>query len=190
MIVSSLWVCTFGSTLHWCNIRPTLCFYRGWKKYDIINILWSFSLFVSKPKKVVCPHCYESVVAKGMREHIALTCTMAPLEIRKEMKGRIREDEKSPNMSVIFGGAVLLFFGLPFTLTPFFIYQLWESMFNSDGTFILLLILISFAIVILMFGLFIQITGLAMMRGNVPNWAKHSGRVDNDQNFWDRHDHP
>ena len=71
-----------------------------------------------------------------------------------------------------FGGAVLLFFGLPFTLTPFFIYQLWESMFPSDGPLILLLILISVAIVFLIFGLFIQITGLAMMRGNVPNWAK------------------
>ena len=66
----------------------------------------------------------------------------------------------------------MLFFGLPFTLTPFFIYQLWESMFPSDGPFILLLILISVAIVFLMFGLFIQITGLAMMRSNVPNWAK------------------
>ena len=70
------------------------------------------------------------------------------------------------------GGAGLLFLGLPFTLTPFFIYQLWESMFPSDGPFILLLILISVAIVFLIFGLFIQITGLAMMRGNVPNWAK------------------
>ena len=71
-----------------------------------------------------------------------------------------------------FGGAVLLFFGLPFTLTPLFMYQLWESMFPSDGPFILLLIFISVAIVFLMFGLIIQITGLAMMRGNVPNWAK------------------
>ena len=51
---------------------------------------------MSKPKEVVCPHCHEPVVAKGMREHIALTCTMVPLEIRKEMKGRIREDEKRP----------------------------------------------------------------------------------------------
>ena len=78
------------------------------------------------------------------------------------------------------GGAGLLFLGLPFTLTPFFIYQLWESMFPSDGPFILLLILISVAIVFLMFGLFIQITGLAMMRGNVPNWVKHSGSAGND----------
>ncbi len=89
------------------------------------------------------------------------------------------------------GGAGLLFLGLPFTLTPFFIYQLWESMFPSDGPFILLLILISVAIVFLMFGLFIQITGLAMMRGNVPNWAKlivneddyDSGSTD----FYDHH---
>ena len=78
------------------------------------------------------------------------------------------------------GGAGLLFLGLPFTLTPFFIYQLWESMFPSDGPFILLLILISVAIVFLMFGLFIQITGLAFLRGNVPNWAKHSGSAGND----------
>tara|TARA_B100001989_G_scaffold59747_1_gene39836 strand:- start:118 stop:417 length:300 start_codon:yes stop_codon:yes gene_type:complete len=87
------------------------------------------------------------------------------------------------------GGAGLLFLGLPFTLTPFFIYQLWESMFPSDGPFILLLILISVAIVFLMFGLFIQITGLAMMRGNVPNWVKRSGSAGNDPtaNFYGHH---
>ena len=74
----------------------------------------------------------------------------------------------------------MLFFGLPFTLTPFFMYQLWESMFPSDGPFILLLIFISVAIVFLMFGLIIQITGLAMMRGNVPNWAKLIVNEDDD----------
>ena len=41
------------------------------------------------PKEVVCPYCHKSVVAKGMRKHLALTCTMVPLEIRKEMKGRM-----------------------------------------------------------------------------------------------------
>ena len=88
-----------------------------------------------------------------------------------------------------FGGAVLLFFGLPFTFTPFFMYQLWESMFNSDGPLILLLIFISVAIVFSMFGLFIQITGLAMMRGNVPNWANHSGSASNDPRDYDHFDH-
>ncbi len=62
-------------------------------------------------------------------------------------------------------GAVLFFFGLPFTLTPYFFYQLGE--FNSDDTF-MLLFNIAFTIPFMMFGLFIQSVGLGMMRGNAP----------------------
>ena len=95
----------------------------------MLNILWLFRLFVSKTKEVVCPHCHESVVAKGMREHIALTCTMVPLDIRKEMKGRMGLNQEG-RIGEIFIGAVIFFFALPFTLMPFFFYQM-EGLANN-----------------------------------------------------------
>ena len=118
---------------------------------------------MSKPKQVVCPHCHKSVVAKGMRRHIALTCKMAPPEIRKKMRGRMGLNDRNIVSTIL--GAFLFLFGLPFTLTPFLLYQ--GGMFNSGEIFISLL-LIPVAILFLMFGLFIQYQGLVgMMRGNL-----------------------
>ena len=185
MIVSSFWVCAFGPTLHWCNIRPTLCFHRGSKKYDIINILWSFRLSVSKSKEVVCPYCHKSVVAKGMRKHIASTCTMVPLKIRKEMKARMRRNKKRPTILGLISGVVLFFFfGLFFTLTPFFFYQM--GMFNSDEPFTSLLFF-AFSIPFLMGGLYIQYKGLGMMRGKIQVYGSSNAP---DPTYWDRHNYP
>ena len=99
---------------------------------------------MSKPKQVVCPHCHKSVVAKGMRKHIALTCTMAPPEIRKEMRGRMGLSNRNRNIISAILGAFLFLFGLPFTLTPFFLYQLGKSEFNFGETFIDTSILVLF----------------------------------------------
>ena len=183
MIVSSLWVCTFGSTLHWCNIRPTLCFHRGLERFDIINILWLFRLFVSKTKVVVCPHCHESVVEKGMREHIALTCTMVPLDIKKEMKGRMGLNQEG-RIREIFMGAVIFFFASPFTLMPFFFYQM-EGLANNTFE---LIFFYAFSIPFMMGGLFFQWIGLRVMRGT---WEWWKGSFESqDLDFWERHDHP
>jgi hypothetical protein len=133
------------------------------------------------PKEVVCPYCHKSVVAKGMRKHLALTCTMVPLEIRKEMKGRMGLNQEG-RIGEIFTGAFLFFFGLPFTLMPFIFYQLDESMFNSDETFTLLFF-IAFSIPFVMFGLFTQSVGLRMMRGTME-WWETSGESP-DPNLWD-----
>ena len=73
--------------------------------------------------------------------------------MREETVGRIRS---------MFFGLFLFFFGLPFTLSPFFFYQLGE--FNSDDPFTLLFG-IAFAMPFFMFGLFILSIGLGMMRG-------------------------
>ena len=83
-------------------------------------------------------------------------------------------------------GAFFFFFGLPFTLTPFFLYQLGKSMFNSTEIFILLL-LIPVAILFLMGGLFIQYKGLVegIMRGNFEISSQAP-----DLDHWDRHGHP
>ena len=139
---------------------------------------------MSKPKQVVCPHCHKSVVAKGMRRHIALACKMAPPEIRKKMRGRMGLTGSRIVSAIL--GALAFFFGLPFTLTPFLLYQVGKSMFNSTEIFILLL-LIPVAILFLMFGLFIQYKGLVegIMRGN---WEISSQAPDLDH--WDRHGHP
>ena len=139
---------------------------------------------MSKPKEVVCPHCHKSVMAKGMRKHIALTCTMVPAEIRKEMKGRMRGDkERSTILGVILGVFLFFFFGLFFTLTPFFFYQL--GLFNTDETFTLLVFIAS-AIPFLMAGLFIQNIGLGLMRGEMKAYGSHAGNQDPD--FFERHD--
>ena len=61
---------------------------------------------MSKTKVVVCPHCHESVLEKEMREHIALTCTMVPPDIRKEMKGRMGLNQEG-RIGEIFMGAVI-----------------------------------------------------------------------------------
>ena len=154
------------------HFRTTLCFHRGSKKYDIINILWSYRIFVFKPKEVVCPHCHESVVAKGMRKHIAFTCTMVPQKIRKEMKGRMRRGKKRPTIfGLIMGVFLFLFFGLFFTLTPFFFYQM--GMFNSDEPFTSLLFF-AFSIPFLMGGLYIQYKGLEMMTGKLQVYGSSS----------------
>ena len=154
------------------HFRTTLCFQHGSKKYDIINILWSYRLFVFKPKEVVCPHCHESVVAKGMRKHIAYTCTMVPQKIRKEMKGRMRRDRKRPtNLGLFMGVFFFFFFGLFFTLTPFFFYQM--GMFNSDEPFTSLLFF-AFSIPFLMGGLYIQYKGLEMMTGKLQVYGSSS----------------
>ena len=156
-----------------------LCFHRRSKKYDIVNILWSLRLFVSKPKEVVCPHCHESVVAKGMRDHIAITCTMVPLDIRKEMKGRMGLNQEG-RIGEIFMGAVIFFFALPFTLMPFFFYQL-EGLANNTFE---LIFFYAFSIPFMMIGLFFQWTGLRLMRGTME-WGK--GSVESlDMDFWDR----
>ena len=86
-------------------------------------------------------------------------------------------------------GAFLFLFGLPFTLTPFFLYQLGKSEFNFGETFIdtsILLLFIPVAILFLMFGLFIQYMGLieGILRGNLS----FSGAPD--LGHWDRHGHP
>jgi|GEM_PF-4224843 len=131
------------------------------------------------PKEVVCPYCHKSVVAKGMREHIALTCTMAPLEIRKEMKGRMGQKQEG-RIGEIFGGAFLFLFGLPFTLTPYFLYRIEQD--TSDDP-IILLFFIAFSIPFLMFGLFTQSIGLRMMRGTMKWWE---GSVESqDMDLWD-----
>ena len=167
------------------HFRTRLCFHRGSKKYDIVNILWSYRLFVFKPKEVVCPHCHESVVAKGMRKHIAYTCTMVPQKIRKEMKGRMRRSKKRPTiLGLIMGVFFFFFFGLFFTLTPFFFYQM--GMLNSDEPFTSLLFF-AFSIPFMMIGLFFQWIGLRVMRGTMEWWK---GSVESgDLDFWERHDH-
>ena len=139
---------------------------------------------MSKPKQVVCPHCHKSVVAKGMRRHIALACKMAPPEIRKKMRGRMGLTGSRIVSAIL--GALFFFFGLPFTLTPFFLYQLGKSMFNSTEIYILLL-LIPVAILFLMGGLFIQYKGLVegIMRGNFEISSQAP-----DLDHWDRHGHP
>ena len=139
---------------------------------------------MSKPKQVVCPHCHKSVVAKGMRRHIALACKMAPPEIRKKLRGRMGLTGSRIVSAIL--GALFFFFGLPFTLTPFFFYQLGKSMFNSTEIFILVL-LIPVAILFLMFGLFIQYKGLVegIMRGNFEISSQAP-----DLDHWDRHGHP
>ena len=139
---------------------------------------------MSKPKQVVCPHCHKSVVAKGMRRHIALACKMAPPEIRKKMRGRMGLTGSRIVSAIL--GALFFFFGLPFTLTPFFLYQLGKSMFNSTEIFILLLF-IPVGILFLMFGLFIQYKGLVegIMRGNFEISSQAP-----DLDHWDRHGHP
>ena len=139
---------------------------------------------MSKPKQVVCPHCHKSVVAKGMRRHIALACKMAPPEIRKKMRGRMGLTGSRIVSAIL--GAFFFFFGLPFTLTPFFLYQLGKSMFNSTEIFILLL-LSPVARLFLMGGLFIQYKGLVegIMRGNFEISSQAP-----DLDHWDRHGHP
>ena len=139
---------------------------------------------MSKPKQVVCPHCHKSVVAKGMRRHIALACKMAPPEIRKKMRGRMGLTGSRIASAIL--GALFFFFGLPFTLTPFFLYQLGKSMSNSTEIFILLLF-IPVGILFLMFGLFIQYKGLVegIMRGNFEISSQAP-----DLDHWDRHGHP
>ena len=143
---------------------------------------------MSKPKQVVCPHCHRSVVAKGMRRHIALSCKMAPPEIRKKMRGRMGLTGSRLVSAIL--GALAFFFGLPFTLTPFFLYQLGKSDFNFGETFIdtfILLLFIPVGILFLMFGLFIQYKGLVegIMRGNLEISSQAP-----DLDHWDRHGHP
>ena len=145
---------------------------------------------MSKPKQVVCPHCHKSVVAKGMRKHIALTCTMAPPEIRKEMRGRMGLSNRNRNVISAILGAFLFLFGLPFTLTPFFLYQLGKSEFNFGETFIdtsILVLFIPVAILFMLFGLFMQYMGLVegIMRGNFEISSQAP-----DLDHWDRHGHP
>ena len=132
------------------------------------------------PKEVVCPYCQKSVVAKGMREHVALTCTMVPLEIRKEMKGRMGLNQEG-SIRDIFTGAVIFLFGLPFTLMPFFFYQLnREGLANNTFE---LIFFYAFSIPFMMFGLFNQSVGLRMMRGTMEWWEGSSESLD--PNFWD-----
>ena len=109
---------------------------------------------------------------------------MAPPEIRKKMRGRMGLTGSRIVSAIL--GAFFFFFGLPFTLTPFFLYQLGKSMFNSTEIFILVL-LIPVAILFLMFGLFIQYKGLVegIMRGNFEISSQAP-----DLDHWDRHGHP
>ena len=143
---------------------------------------------MSKPKQVVCPHCHKSVVAKGMRRHIALACKMAPPEVRKKMRSRMGLTGSRLVSAIL--GALAFFFGLPFTLTPFFLYQLGKSDFNFGETFIdtfILLLFIPVGILFLIFGLFIQYKGLVegIMRGNLEISSQAP-----DLDHWDRHGHP
>ncbi len=131
------------------------------------------------PKEVVCPYCHKSVVAKGMREHVALTCTMVPLEIRKEMKGRMGLNQET-SIGEIFIGAVLFLFGLPFTLMPFFFYQLNLEI-GAINTFFSIFFY-AFSIPFMMFGLFTQSVGLRMMRGTMEWWE---ASYEPDPNLWD-----
>ena len=124
---------------------------------------------MSKPKQVVCPHCHRSVVAKGMRRHIALACKMAPPEIRKKMRGRMGMTGSRLVSAIL--GALAFFFGLPFTLTPFFFYQM--GMFNSDEPFTSLLFF-ALSIPFLMGGLYIQYKGLEMMTGKLQVYGSSS----------------
>ena len=130
------------------------------------------------PKEVVCPYCHKSVVAKGMRKHLALTCTMVPLEIRKEMKGRMGLNQEG-RIGEIFMGAVIFFFALPFTLMPFFFYQL-EGLANITFE---LIFFYAFSIPFMMIGLFFQWIGLRVMRGTME-WWETSGESP-DPNLWD-----
>ena len=143
---------------------------------------------MSKPKEVVCPHCHKSVVAKGMREHIALTCTMVPLDIRKEMKGRMGLNQEG-RIGEIFMGAVIFFFALPFTLMPFFFYQL-EGLANNTFE---LIFFYAFSIPFMMVGLLFQWIGLRMMRGTMERgegsvyYESHSTGISTSEHmdFWD-----
>ena len=133
---------------------------------------------MSKPKEVVCPYCHEPVVAKEMREHIASTCTMVPLDIRKEMKSRMGLNQEG-RIGEIFMGAVIFFFALPFTLMPFFFYQL-EGLANNTFE---LIFFYAFSIPFMMIGLFFQSVGLRMMRGTME-WPE--GSVESlDISLWD-----
>ena len=60
---------------------------------------------------------------------------MVPPDIRKEMKGRMGLNQEG-RIGEIFMGAVIFFFALPFTLMPFFFYQM-EGLANTpcDGIF-------------------------------------------------------
>ena len=137
---------------------------------------------MSKPKEVVCPYCHEPVVAKGMREHIALTCTMVPLDIRKEMKGRMGLNQEG-RIGVIFMGAVIFFFALPFTLMPFFFYQL-EGLANNTFE---LIFFYAFSIPFMMVGLLFQWIGLRMMRGTMElgEGSFYDERPEFDMDYWD-----
>ena len=115
------------------------------------------------PKEVVCPYCHKSVVAKGMRKHLALTCTMVPLEIRKEMKGRMGLNQEG-RIGEIFTGAFLFFFGLPFTLVPLMLFS-WGEI-DPDYPFESLFMII-FSIPFLMAGLFVQFFGLKKISGGI-----------------------
>ena len=122
----------------------------------------------------------EEISITKMDVHICTICSKefsSDRALNQHLRDKHGHEEEFKNKKGIMGpkqngriinyilGAFLFFFGLPFTLTPYFFYQLGE--FNSDDTF-MLLFNIAFTIPFMMFGLFIQSVGLGMMRGNAP----------------------
>ena len=99
---------------------------------------------------------------------------------KKEIKGRMRRYRKRPTiLGLISGVFFFFFFGLFFTLTPFFFYQM--GMFNSDEPFTSLLFF-AFSIPFLMGGLYIQYKGLEMMTGKLQVYGSSSAP---DPTYWD-----
>ena len=127
---------------------------------------------IHKLPKLEEPQPWEPDWGADVPEKIRKLCDILELTLKKgkpwghdflEMsKKEIMGPKQDGRIVDVILGAVLFLFGLPFTLSPFFFYQLGE--FNSDDPFTLLFG-IAFAMPFFMFGLFILSIGLGMMRG-------------------------
>ena len=140
----------------------------------------------------------EEISITKMDVHICTICSKefsSDRALKQHLRDKHGHEEEFKNKKGIMGpkqngriinyilGAFLFLFGLPFTLTPFLLYQ--GGMFNSGEIFISLL-LIPVAILFLMFGLFIQHMGLVegIIRGNLGISSQAP-----DLDHWDRHGH-
>ena len=129
---------------------------------------------IHKLPKLEEPQPWEPDWDADVPEKIRKLCDILELTLKKgkpwgpdflEMsKKEIMGPKQDGRIVGVILGAVLFLFGLPFTLMPFFFYQLGE--FNSDDPFTLLFN-IAFAMPFFMFGLFILSIGLRMMRGKL-----------------------
>ena len=90
-------------------------------------------------------------------------------------------EENVGRIGSMFFGLFLFFFGLPFTMMPFFFYQLNREGLASNTFESIFFYAVS--IPFMMFGLFTQSVGLRMMRGTMEWWEGSSESPD--PNLWD-----